>query len=89
MLILVAALLAFHLVGYWAYRVGVESLASAQRGPSLAERIVSIKLPIAAFPTSQSETALRMTCRAPAWRCTGARSAWCSASRRPRNVRPP
>ena len=46
-LILVAALLAFHLVGYWAYRVGVESLASAQRDRGLAERIVSIKRAIA------------------------------------------
>lgn len=49
-LILVAALLAFHLVGYWAYRVGVEGLASAQRGRGLAERIVSIKRAIAGIP---------------------------------------
>ena len=49
-LILVAALLAFHLVGYWAYRVGVENLASAQRGRGLAERIVSIKRAIAGIP---------------------------------------
>jgi signal transduction histidine kinase len=49
-LILVAALLAFHLVGYWAYRVGVESLASAQRDRGLAERIVSIKRAIAGIP---------------------------------------
>lgn len=46
-IILVAALLAFHLVGYWAYRVGVESLASAQRDRGMAERIVSIKRAIA------------------------------------------
>ena len=49
-LILVAALLAFHLVGYWAYRVGVESLATAQRDRGLAERIVSIKRAIARIP---------------------------------------
>ena len=49
-LILVAALVAFHLVGYWAYRVGVESLASAQRDRGLAERIVSIKRAIAGIP---------------------------------------
>ena len=49
-LILVAALLAFQLVGYWAYRVGVESLASAQRDRGLAERIVSIKRAIAGIP---------------------------------------
>lgn len=46
-LILVAALLAFHFVGYWAYRVSVESLASIQRDKALAERIVSIKRAIA------------------------------------------
>ncbi len=33
-LILVAALLAFHLLGYWAFRVGLESFASAGRGGS-------------------------------------------------------
>ena len=49
-LILVAALVAFHLVGYWAYRVGVESLATAQRDRGLAERIVSIKRAIAGIP---------------------------------------
>lgn len=46
-LILVAALLAFHFVGYWAYRVSVESLANVQRDKALAERIVSIKRAIA------------------------------------------
>lgn len=45
--ILVAALLAFHFVGYWAYRVSVESLANVQRDKALAERIVSIKRAIA------------------------------------------
>ena len=49
-LILVAALLAFHLLGYWAFRVGVESFASAGRDGSLAERIVSIKRAIASLP---------------------------------------
>jgi signal transduction histidine kinase len=46
-LILVAALLAFHFVGFWAYRVSVESLANVQRDKALAERIVSIKRAIA------------------------------------------
>ncbi len=46
-LILVAALLAFHFAGYWAYRVSVESLANVQRYKALAERIVSIKRAIA------------------------------------------
>jgi signal transduction histidine kinase len=46
-LILVAALLAFHFVGYWAYRVSVESMANVQRDKALAERIVSIKRAIA------------------------------------------
>jgi signal transduction histidine kinase len=49
-LILVAALFAFHLLGYWAYRVGVESLAMAARDRSLAERVVSIKRAIASTP---------------------------------------
>jgi signal transduction histidine kinase len=49
-LILVTALLAFHLVGYWAYRVGVERLADTQRDKALAERIVSIKRAIAGNP---------------------------------------
>ncbi|WP_306225200.1 ATP-binding protein [Bosea beijingensis] len=48
-LILVAALLAFHLLGYWAFRVGAESFASAGRDGSLAERIVSIKRAIASI----------------------------------------
>jgi signal transduction histidine kinase len=49
-LILVAALLAFHFLGYWAYHVGVESLATAARDRGLAERIVSIKRAIASLP---------------------------------------
>jgi len=49
-LILVAALLAFHFLGYWAYRVGVEGLATAARDRGLAERMVSIKRAIASLP---------------------------------------
>ena len=52
-LILVAALLAFHLLGYWAFRVGLESFASAGRDGSLAERIVSIKRAIASLPAGE------------------------------------
>lgn len=51
-LILVAALFAFHFLGYWAYRVGVESLATAARDRGLAERIVSIKRAIASLPAA-------------------------------------
>lgn len=51
-LILVAALLAFHFLGYWAYRVGVEGLATAARDRGLAERIVSIKRAIASIPAA-------------------------------------
>ena len=46
-LILVAALLAFHFAGYWAYRVSVDSMANVQRDKALAERIVTIKRAIA------------------------------------------
>ncbi len=49
-LILVAALLAFHLLGYWAYRVSVENLATLGQDRGLAERIVSIKRVIAGLP---------------------------------------
>ncbi len=49
-MILVAALLAFHLLGFWAYRVGVESLATAARDRGLAEHIVSMKRAIASLP---------------------------------------
>jgi hypothetical protein len=49
-LILVAALLAFHLLGYWVYHIGVESQATAAATRSLAERIVSIKRAIASIP---------------------------------------
>jgi len=52
-MVLVAALLAFHLLGFWAYRVGVESLATAARDRGLAEHIVSIKRAIANAPAGQ------------------------------------
>ena len=52
-MVLVAALLAFHLLGFWAYRVGVESLATAARDRGLAEHIVSIKRAIAGAPAGQ------------------------------------
>ena len=52
-MILVAALLAFHLLGFWAYRVGFESLAMAARDRGLAEHIVSIKRAIASTPDAQ------------------------------------
>lgn len=51
-LILVAALLAFHLLGFWAFRVGFESLATAARDRGLAERVVSIKRAIASTPNA-------------------------------------
>ena len=51
-LILVAALLAFHLLGYWAYRVSVENLATVGQDRGLAERIVSIKRVIASLPAA-------------------------------------
>lgn len=49
-LVLVVALLAFHLAGYWAYHIGVESHATQQSARGLAERIVSIKRAIASIP---------------------------------------
>jgi len=52
-MVLVAALLAFHLLGFWAYRVGIESLAIAARDRGLAEHIVSIKRAIASAPAGQ------------------------------------
>ena len=51
-MILVAALLAFHLLGFWAFRVGVENLAIAARDRGLAEHIVSIKRAIASTPAA-------------------------------------
>jgi signal transduction histidine kinase len=49
-LILVGALIAMSLVGYWVYRVGAEGLATNARDRGLAERIVSIKRAISAIP---------------------------------------
>lgn len=45
--ILAGALIALHVLGFWAYRAGVESLATNARDSGLAERIVSIKRAIA------------------------------------------
>jgi hypothetical protein len=52
-MVLVAALLAFHLLGFWAFHVGVESLATAARDRGLAEHILSIKRAIASTPAGQ------------------------------------
>lgn len=49
-LILAGALIAMSLVGYWAYRVGAEGLATTARDKGLAERIVSIKRAVDAIP---------------------------------------
>ncbi|MGL4240861.1 MAG: ATP-binding protein, partial [Beijerinckiaceae bacterium] len=48
--ILVAALVAVHLMGYWAYRVGVSAVAESARDRALAERLVSIKRAVANIP---------------------------------------
>lgn len=45
--ILAMALLVVHLVGYWAYSVGVTAIADRTRDHALAERLVSIKRAIA------------------------------------------
>ena len=45
--ILAGALFALHILGFWAYRTGVEGLATNARDAGLAERIVSIKRAIA------------------------------------------
>jgi len=42
-LILIGALLALHVLGYWAYNTGAELLASSARDRALSERIISIK----------------------------------------------
>ena len=52
-LVLVVALLAFHFLGFWVYRFGVEGLATAARDRGLAEHIVSIKRAIAGAPAGQ------------------------------------
>lgn len=46
-IILAGALVALHILGYWAYKTGAESLATNARDSGLAERIVSIKRAIA------------------------------------------
>ncbi len=43
MLILAGALLALHVVGYWAYSIGAEGLATKARDRALSERIISVK----------------------------------------------
>lgn len=48
--ILVTALVAVHLLGFWAYRVGVSAVAESARDRALAERLVSIKRAIANIP---------------------------------------
>jgi signal transduction histidine kinase len=53
--ILIAALLAVHVIGYWAYRVGLDSVAGSAQDRALAERIVSIKRAVA----SMADTAER------------------------------
>jgi signal transduction histidine kinase len=49
-MILIGALVAMSLVGYWVYRVGAEGLATTARDKGLAERIVSIKRAVSAIP---------------------------------------
>ncbi len=48
--ILVAALVAVHLLGYWAYRVGTTAVADNARDRALAERLVSIKRAVGSIP---------------------------------------
>jgi signal transduction histidine kinase len=48
--ILVAALIAVHLLGFWAYRVGTSAVAESAQDRALAERLVSIKRAIANVP---------------------------------------
>lgn len=48
--ILVAALVAVHLMGYWAYRIGANAVAEGARDRALAERLVSIKRAVANIP---------------------------------------
>jgi signal transduction histidine kinase len=50
--ILIVALFAVHIIGYWAYQAGVDSVAGNARDRALAERIVSIKRAIASIPES-------------------------------------
>jgi signal transduction histidine kinase len=48
--ILVAALLAVHVLGWWAYRVGATAVAEHAQDRALAERLVSIKRAVANIP---------------------------------------
>jgi signal transduction histidine kinase len=48
--ILIAALLAVHVIGYFAYRAGVGLVAGTAQDRALAERIVSIKRAVATIP---------------------------------------
>lgn len=48
--ILVAALVAVNLLGYWAYRVGTSAVAESARDRALAERLVSIKRAVSNIP---------------------------------------
>lgn len=48
--ILIAALLAAHVIGYWTYKVGVDYVAGNTQDRALAERIVSIKRAISNLP---------------------------------------
>ncbi len=50
--ILVAALIAVHFVGYWAYRAGTSAVAENARDSALAERLVSIKRAITTIPNA-------------------------------------
>ena len=48
--ILIAALFAVHFLGYWAYRIGVSTVAEHAQDRALAERVVSIKRAVANIP---------------------------------------
>lgn len=50
--ILILALIAVHVIGFWAYRASIDSVAGSARDRALAERIVSIKRAIASIPES-------------------------------------
>jgi signal transduction histidine kinase len=50
--ILILALIAVHMLGYWAYRVGVSSVAESTQDRALAERLVSIKRAVGNIPDS-------------------------------------
>jgi signal transduction histidine kinase len=51
--ILVAALLAIHVIGFITYRAGMEAIANAARDRGLAERVVSIKRVIASIADAE------------------------------------